>query len=203
MTKIDFKKELKHLYKASAKKVDVVDVPQMNYIMIDGTGAPDTSPTFGKAIEALYPLAYTVKFMSKLGPLAQDYVVPPLEGLWWADDMTAFVENRRQEWKWIMMIMQPDFVTQKMVNEAFETVKEKKNPELLGDVRFESYEEGESVQTLHVGPFDQEGPTVEKLHAEIDRLGKKHALKHHEIYLSDPRKSAPEKLRTILRQPVR
>ncbi len=175
----------------------------MNYLMIDGEGNPATSPRFEKAIETLYPMAFTLKFISKLGPRARDYVVPPLEGLWWADDMSVFSEGRKSEWKWTLMIMQPEFITRGMLDEAFSNVRKKKNPELLDDVRFESYTEGEAAQILHVGPFENEGPTVAKLHAEIQRMGKTPTLKHHEIYLSDPRRTKPESLKTVLRQPMR
>lgn len=203
MSKIDFKKERKDLYRPSAKVVSVVDVPAMNYLMIDGCGDPGTSKEFEAAMESLYPLAYTLKFMSKLGPTAQDYVVPPLEGLWWADDMSAFVEQRRDEWKWTLMIMQPEFISKEMFKQAVETVREKKKPAMLDSVRFERFDEGESVQILHVGPYQDEGPNVIRLHEKIEELGKKHAHKHHEIYLSDPRRSAPEKLKTVLRQAMR
>ncbi|MDQ8183289.1 GyrI-like domain-containing protein [Pelagicoccus sp. SDUM812005] len=203
MDKIDFKKERKDLYAPSAKEVSVVDVPAMNFLMIDGAGDPGTSKAFMESIEALYPLAYTLKFMAKLGPVGQDYVVPPLEGLWWADDMGAFVEGRRDEWKWTLMIMQPEFVSQAMFEEAVVTVRKKKNPPLLESVRWERFEEGESAQILHVGPFDEEGPKIARVHERIEQLGKRLALKHHEIYLSDPRRTAPEKLRTVLRQAMR
>lgn len=203
MSKIDFKKDLKALYRPSAKDVSVVEVPAMNFLMIDGMGDPGTSKEFEAAMEALYPMAYTLKFMAKLGPAAQDYVVPPLEGLWWADDMNAFVEKRRDEWKWTLMVMQPEFVTQAMYQEATETVRKKKDPKLLDRVRFERFDEGESVQILHIGPFEEEGPSVIRLHDKIEELGRKRFHKHHEIYLSDPRRTAPEKLKTVLRQAMR
>lgn len=203
MSKIDFKKERKDLYRPSAKDVSIVDVPAMNFLMVDGLGDPGTSKDFEAAIESLYPLAYTLKFMSKLGPAAQDYVVPPLEGLWWADDMSAFVERRRDEWRWTLMIMQPEFITKERVAEATETVRKKKAPVMLDAVRFERFDEGESAQILHVGPFDDEGPNVVRIHDKIAELGKVHAHKHHEIYLSDPRRCSPEKLKTVLRQAMR
>ena len=202
-TKIDFKKELKELYKPSSKEVSVVEVPEMNFLMIDGSGDPSKTPDFETAIEALYPLAFNLKFMSKLGDVALDYVVMPLEGLWWADDMSAFTEGRRDEWKWTLMIMQPEFVTKAMFDEAVEKVRKKNAPAKLDAVRFERYEEGSAVQILHIGPFDEEGPNVMRLHAKIDELEKAPALKHHEIYLSDPRRTAPEKLKTVLRQAMR
>ncbi|WP_221774557.1 GyrI-like domain-containing protein [Pelagicoccus albus] len=154
MTKIDFKKEWKHLYRPSAKEVSVVDVPRMKFLKIDGLGDPNESPDFEAGLEALYPLAYTLKFMAKTSPVQQDYVVPPLEGLWWADDMSAFQEKRREEWKWTLMIMQPEFVTDEMFEEALLKVREKKAPASLDKVRFESYDEGPSVQIMHLGPYD-------------------------------------------------
>ncbi|MDQ8187177.1 GyrI-like domain-containing protein [Pelagicoccus sp. SDUM812002] len=203
MSKIDFKKDRKALYQPSAKAVSVVNVPAMNFLMIDGVGDPGRSKEFGESMESLYPLAYTLKFMSKLGPTAQDYVVPPLEGLWWADDMNAFIERRRDEWRWTLMIMQPDFVSEEMFAEAVDAVRKKKNPALLESVRFECFEEGESAQILHVGPFEEEGPNVTRVHEKIEELGKQRFNKHHEIYLSDPRRTAPEKLKTVLRQAMR
>ncbi len=203
MSKIDFKKERKDLYQPSAKDVTVVDVPAMNFLMIDGCGDPGSSKEFEGAMEALYPLAYTLKFMSKLGPDGVDYVVPPLEGLWWADDMNAFVEGRRDEWKWTLMIMQPDFITEAMFKEAVEAVRKKKSPAFLEAVRFERFEEGPAAQILHLGPFSEEGPSVTRVHGKIDELGREFALKHHEIYLSDPRRGAPEKQRTVIRQAMR
>ncbi|MBK1877342.1 GyrI-like domain-containing protein [Pelagicoccus mobilis] len=200
MTKVDFKRERKELYRPSTKEVSLVEVPAMNFLMIDGEGDPGKGGEFELAIEALYPLAYSLKFMSKQSESGQDYVVPPMEGLWWADDMSAFLEQRRDEWKWTLMIMQPDFIRDEMVESAFETVRKKKRPEFLDRVRFESFDEGTSVQIMHIGPYSEEGPNIQRLHAKIDELGKTHNHKHHEIYLSDPRRAAPEKLKTVLRQ---
>lgn len=199
--KIDYKKAFKELYRPSAKEVSIVTVPKMNFLMVDGQGEPGESQAFMDAVGALYPLAYTIKFMVKEIPDATDYVVPPLEGLWWADDMTAFAEKRYDEWKWTLMIMQPPSVTKEVFNEALAKVKAKKAPALIDDLRFEAYDEAECAQIMHLGPYDQEGPTLEKAHAKIEELGKQYRLKHHEIYLSDPCRTAPEKLKTVLRQP--
>lgn len=201
LKKIDHKKELKRLYQPSSTSISEVTVPAMRFLMIDGQGNPEVSGQFGRAIEALYPLAYALKFQSK-GRSGQDFVVMPLEGLWWADDMDVFRQDRRSEWKWTLMIMQPDCVSEGMFAEAVDQVRKKKAPELLEEVRFETYEEGECVQILHVGSFDQEGPVIERLHARIEELGKSPRLKHHEIYLSDPRRTPPNKLKTVLRQPM-
>ncbi|MCF6254978.1 MAG: GyrI-like domain-containing protein [Gammaproteobacteria bacterium] len=202
MEKIDFKKKLKHLYKPSAKRVEVVDVPRMNFFMIDGKGDPNTSQSFQDAIGVLYPLSYTLKFMIKRGEIGIDYKVLPLEGLWWADDMLSFSVDNKDSWKWTLMIMQPDLVTKEMVQEAIEQVRVKKNPVSLPLVRFESFEEGKAAQIMHLGPFSEEEPTVEKVHAFIDENGNQRRGKHHEIYLSDIRKAAPEKWKTVIRQPI-
>ena len=202
MEKIDYKKELKHLYRSSAKKVEVVEVPKMNFLMIDGEGDPNTSQSFQDAIEVLYPLSYTLKFFIKRSKIGIDYGVLPLEGLWWAQDMTAFSELRKEEWLWTMMIMQPELVKKEMVVKAIEEVRKKKNPVALPLVRFESFAEGKAAQIMHIGPFSEEGPTVEKLHAFIGDSGSQRIGKHHEIYLSDIRRAAPEKWKTIIRQPM-
>jgi hypothetical protein len=203
VSKIDFKKDLKHLYQPSAKKFEVVDVPPMNFLMIDGHGDPNTAQEYQDAVEALYAVAYKLKFMSKR-EMGKDYVVPPLEGLWWAEDMETFTTARdKSAWDWTMMIMQPEWITQEMVEEAVKQV-EKKGLPALSKLYLETYHEGLSVQILHIGSYDDEGPTIARLHNEfIPENSYEEAGKHHEIYLSDPRKVAPEKLKTVLRQPVR
>jgi hypothetical protein len=201
MQKIDYKKELKHLYRSSAKKVEVVEVPKMNFLMIDGDGGPN-HPTFQNAIEVLFPLSYTLKFMIKKSDIGIDYGVLPLEGLWWADDMSAFIKDKKDNWKWTLMIMQPELVKKGMVVKAIEEVRKKKNPVALPLVRFESFAEGKAAQIMHIGPFSEEGPTVEKVHAFIGDSGSQRSGKHHEIYLSDIRRAAPEKWKTIIRQPM-
>lgn len=202
MKKIDLKKELKHLYQPSAKEVVQVDVPTMNYLMVDGEGDPNTSQAFSAAVETLFAVSYTVKFKVKKGELAIDYGVMPLEGLWWADDMLRFSIEDKSSWKWTLMIMQPEFVTKEMINTAISEVREKKKATAISRVRFESLGEGKCAQILHVGPFSEEGPTIEKVHAFIDSRGERTG-KHHEIYLSDTRKADPGKWKTIIRQPMR
>ncbi len=205
MKKIDFKKELKHLYKPSTKEVTIVDVPSMNYLMVDGEGNPNTARAAKEAIEALFPVAYALKFMVKKEK-AIDYVVMPLEGLWWTDDMTEFSMENKDIWKWTYMIMQPEFVTEDMYDKALIQVKKKKNPPALSKMRFESLHEGLSAHIMHVGPFSAEGPTVQKLHNFIKENGYKFdglIEKHHEIYLSDLRKISPEKMKTVIRQPIK
>jgi len=202
MKKIDFKKELKHLYKASPKKAEIVDVPQMKFLMIDGKGDPNTSQEFQDAVEALYSLSYTLKFMVKKGELEIDYGVMPLEGLWWVDDISQFSIENKEAWKWTLMIMQPDYVTTELFNEAAEQVKKKKDPVALPKVKFESFSEGKAAQIMHIGPFSEEGPAIKKVRNFIKESGCKLTGKHHEIYLSDIRKAAPEKWKTIIRQPM-
>ena len=202
--KIDFKKKLKDLYLPGRSEVVTVDVPEMQFLMIDGIGSPGDSQEYQDALAALYPVAFKTKFLSKAK--GKDYVIPPLEGLWWADNMDDFTEGNRDKWKWTMMIMQPDWITQDMINESISITKEKK-PELshlLPKLRLEKYNEGKCAQIMHLGPFSEEGPTLDKVHTHIKEQGgnfEGHSNKHHEIYLSDPRKSKPEKMRTVIRQP--
>lgn len=200
MEKIDFKKQMKHLYQPSAKEVVVVDVPKMNFLMVDGKGDPNTDQSYAEAIEALYAVSYALKFMVKKGPMAIDYGVMPLEGLWWAEDMSVFTTADKSDWMWTMMIMQPEFISSEMVEKAFRDVEKKKNPIALSKLRFEAYAEGKAAQIMHIGPFTEEGPTVEKVHQFIDAIGERRG-KHHEIYLSDIRKADPAKWKTVIRQP--
>lgn len=202
MEKLNYLKTLKHLYAPSPKKVEIIDVPEMNFLMIDGEGDPNTSKPFSDAVEALFSLAYTLKFMVKKGEGGTDYGVLPLEALWWADDMAAFATGNKDSWKWTAMLMQPDFITQALVQTATEEVKRRKNPAALPLVRFEAFKEGKAAQLMHLGPFSEEGPTIEKVHAFIEEGGSRRVGKHHEIYLSDLRRAAPEKWKTIVRQPM-
>lgn len=190
-------------YRAKRGEFRIVEVPARRYLMIDGHGDPNTSPAYTEALEALYPVAYTLKFASKR-TLDRDYVVPPLEGLWTADDLDAFTTARdKSRWDWTMMILVPDWIGADLVDAAVAQVAAKKRPARLDDVRLQSLHEGRCVQTLHVGSFDDEGPVLDRMHHEfIPSQGLRMTGTHHEIYLSDPRRAAPEKLRTILRQPV-
>jgi hypothetical protein len=202
MDKIDFKKAFKQLYQPSSKDFSLVDVPPLRYLMVDGAGNPNTSPSYSDAIEALYSVAYTLKFASK-NTLGMDYVVPPLEGLWWADDMNAFVSRDKDAWYWTMMIMQPEWISPAMIDSAVATVRAKKTVPALDLLRTEILTEGACVQIMHIGSYDDEGPTLARLH---DEYMPRHRLvmhgKHHEIYLGDPRKTVASKLKTVLRQPV-
>ena len=202
MTKVDFKKTLKHLY-TPKKAFATVDVPEMQFLMVDGHGDPNTAQEYKDAIAALYAVAYKMKFMSKIG-LERDYVVPPLEGLWWAEDMGTFTTREKSEWKWTMMIMVPEWITTTNFADAIAQVRKAKNPTALDKVRLEPYHEGLSVQIMHIGSYDDEGPVLAEMHsAYIPENGLVENGKHHEIYLSDPRRVAPEKLKTVLRQPAR
>jgi hypothetical protein len=202
MDKVDHKTSL-DAYRAKRDQFRIVDVPELRYLAVDGHGDPNTSPAFTAAVEALYPVAYTLKFASKR-ELGRDYVVMPLEGLWWAEDMAAFTAARdKSRWDWTLLIMVPDWTDQQMFDAAVEQVRAKGGPARLGDVRLETLAEGRCVQTLHVGPFDAEAETLARMHDEfIPAGGLRRTGRHHEIYLSDFRKVAPEKQRTILRQPV-
>jgi hypothetical protein len=202
MEKIDIKKEFAELYKASAKKFEIVTVPKINYLMIDGEGDPNNSKQFEEAIAALYSLSYTIKFMLKKGAQQIDYGVMPLEGLWWTDDMKNFSMEDKSKWKWTLMIMQPDFVTNAIVADAKDLAIKKKSVPAIGHVRFEAMEEGSCAQILYVGPYSSEAPTIVKLHDFIKDSGYKLHGKHREIYLNDMRRTAPEKLKTIIRQPI-
>jgi hypothetical protein len=199
--KVDYKKRFKALYSVPTGTPVVVDVPSMNFLMIDGVGDPNTAPAFGAAVEALYGVAYALKFMIKKSAAPVDYGVMPLEGLWWADDMAAFRAGNRAAWRWTAMIMQPERVGAAEFAEALAATRRKKPTPALELLRFEAFAEGRAAHVLHVGPFATEPPTIERLHAFIAAEGGRLAGKHHEIYLSDMRRTAPEKLRTIIRQP--
>jgi len=200
--KIDFKRALEG-YKAVPDKFEIINIPDMQYLMVDGHGDPNTSIEFTNAIQALYPVAYKLKFASKVN-LGKDYTVMPLEGLWWSDDMAAFTTARdKSKWDWTMMIMQPDWITNEMFEAAIQVIKEKSTPASLDKVRLEHLHEGLCVQTLYVGAYDNETETLLKMHNEfVPNNNLVLTKKHHEIYLSDLRKTDPDKLKTILRQPV-
>lgn len=203
MTKTDLKKTFDG-FRAKAGEFRTLELPPVTYLMADGAGDPNTTPAYREALEALYPLGYSLKFASAR-QLGRDYVVPPLEGLWWAEDMTAFTEARdKSRWSWTMMLMVPEWVPRDLFDEAVRTVSAKKEPpRRVADVRWERLDEGRCVQTLHVGSYDDEGPVLEHLHHRvIPDAGLRMTGHHHEIYLSDARRVAPERLRTILRQPV-
>ncbi len=201
--KIDFKKTL-DCYRAPRGGFRIVDVPDLQYLMVDGTGDPNTSQMYAEALAALYPVAYKLKFLSKM-ERGRDYVVPPLEGLWWAEDMDSFTVSRdKSRWQWTMMLLVPHWLDESAVHAAMDRAGGKTPPARLGDIRLEALSEGRCVQTLHIGSYDDEGPVLERMHeAFIPQNDLRVTERHHEIYLSDARRIAPERLRTILRQPVK
>lgn len=203
MAKLDLKKEQSSLYRPPAKEVTWIDVPELSFLMIDGAGNPNTSASFQEAIGALYNLSYTLKFSLKRQDPAADFGIMPLEGLWWTDDSGRFDPDSTEEWRWTLMIQVPAFISAAAVDAARAEIKRKKAVEAVERVRFERFCEGRCAQIMHIGPYAAERPTIERLQAFIAAGGCTAAGKHHEIYLSDPRRAAPDKMRTILRQPAR
>jgi hypothetical protein len=199
---LDLTKTHKSLYAPSAKEPVMVTVPAFNYLMLDGKGNPNGNPQYQAVVEALYQFSYGLKFaIKKAGGV--DYKVMPLEGLWWAADMAQFSMERKDEWLWTMLILQPDPVTTEWVEKIRGQLLAKKEASpLVSQVGFETYHEGACVQIMHLGPYADEGPNIARMHAYAHEMGYRLRSKHHEIYLSDPRRAAPEKMRTVLRQPV-
>ncbi|KRR20902.1 GyrI-like domain-containing protein [Bradyrhizobium retamae] len=201
MEKLDLKKVRKSLFTAPLNRFVTIDVPPVSYLMVDGHGDPNTAQAYRLAVESLYATAFTIKFSCKAS--GNDFVVMPLEGLWSAPDPESFCARRKDEWEWTMMIMVPDYVD----DEAFLAARIKAREKLGAlpeSLRLESLEEGLCLQALHVGSYDDEGPLLARLHGEImPSGGYDFAGRHHEVYLSDPRKTVPEKLKTVIRQPVR
>jgi len=200
MKTIDLKKTLKSYYTASAVKPAIIDVPVMNCLMVDGTGDPN-GPAFQEGIGTLYSVAYTLKFTFKKEK-AIDYPVMALEGLWCAEDVADFLNDKRENWKWTLFITLPDVVTKKDVAQAVDAVKKKAKFPRFPEVRFEKFNEGKAAQIMHIGPYSTERATIERLHKFAEDQGYQLRGRHHEIYMGDPRRSAPEKLKTIIRHPV-
>ncbi|MHC0430373.1 GyrI-like domain-containing protein [Streptomyces sp. O3] len=197
----DVKKHLRSLYTAK-QRFEVVDVPALRFLMADGAGSPNTSQTYRDVVHALYATAYAVRALA-IDELGEKHTVGPLEGLWWADDLGAFASRDEDAWKWRLMIVQPDWITDELFREGLRRAVEKKDLAAGDRVRFDRFHEGKSVQILHIGPYDAEGPTIARLHdAYLPQRGLKPRGRHHEIYLSDARRVDPSQLRTILRQPV-
>jgi hypothetical protein len=201
VARLDLRKELRQLYQPSAKAVAEVQVPAFTFLMIDGKGDPNVSQSYAEAVEALFAVSYAAKFMVKKGPSKQDYAVMPLEGLWWAEDMTAFQSGDRAHWQWTLMIMQPEFVTQAALRTAMAETAARKQLPGIARLRIERFKEGRCAQMLHIGPFSAEGPTIERVHAYIDAHGRRRG-KHHEIYLTDIRRAQPARWKTVIRQPM-
>jgi hypothetical protein len=199
--KIDLKKQLKTLY-LPAKTPHLIEVPSMPFLMLDGEGDPNNSPLYQQTVSALFQFSYALKFAVKKAQ-GDDYAVMPLEGLWWADDMSSFTVYNKSAWKWTMMIMQPEaFVTPELVEQIRPQVYKKSGSDLVKQVRYQYYAEGLSVQMLHIGPYMAEAPNIAAMHAFAEGQGYARRNKHHEIYLNDVNKTAPERLQTVLRQPV-
>lgn len=201
MAAIDMKKTLKELYLAVPREPALVKVPACLYLMVDGKGDPNTSKDFQEAIQALYGLSYTLKFQLKKDGI--EFVVMPLQGLFHADDPAVFLKGKKREWQWTLMILQPKGVTAKRLEAARRQLMEKKRITSMPGVRLEKLSEGLCAQVLHIGPYAAERPTIEGLHRFIEENGCSFAGAHHEIYISDPNRTAPQKLKTIIRQPVR
>jgi hypothetical protein len=200
LEKVDHKKVYKELY-GPAKKPSVVVVPTFNFIMIDGRGDPNTSEDYRETLMALYTVAYTTKFALKRAGVS-DFAVMPPEGLWWLEG-AEFDLKRKDEWSWTSMIMQPEQVSKQHIDSAIRQAAEKRDTPSLPRIRFEPYDEGLSVQIMYLGSYSEEGPTINLLHEFAEKQGYKLRGKHHEIYLSDPRRTGPERLRTVIRQPVK
>lgn len=205
MGKLNFIKDNKSLYSPSSKEPSIIEVPSMQFISIEGSGDPNTSQSYKLAVEALYSVSYTIKFLPKKGTEIkgyQDYKVGPLEGLWWMENNNDFLTASKDKWQWKMMIRQPDFVTKEVFEMALKNAMVKKPNTSLSLGKLEKYVEGTAVQLMHIGPYSEEHPNIMRMHKYAMDLGYKLSGKHHEIYLGDPRKTKPEKLETVLRQPV-
>lgn len=201
MQTYDVKKDLKALYAPRQEGFHLVDVPEMAFLMIDGHGDPNTAPAYHQAVEALYAVSYAARAVAKRS-LHRVHTVAPLEGLWSAQDLKVFRTRAKSKWDWTMMIAQPDWITSEIVDEALAAARKKRRP-ALDQLRFTRFTEGRSVQILYVGPYDDEAPTLARLHDEwLPEHGLAPVGRHHEVYLSDPRRTEPAALRTILRQPV-
>ncbi|MGF1666596.1 MAG: GyrI-like domain-containing protein [Acidimicrobiia bacterium] len=198
MTAIDRKKELRAWY-SPGPEPELVVLPELGYLMIDGAGDPNTAPAYTAAVQALYASSYGIR-KRVADETGRTYVVMPLEGLWWVPDMTRFTTSAKSEWQWTMMILQPHETTAGIADAAIADAIERKG--VTSGVRLEQLTEGRCAQVMHHGPYAEEGPTIERLHAFIAAEGLSLGGHHHEIYLSDPRKCAPERMRTIIRQPV-
>lgn len=202
--KLDYKKDFKQLYFPPTEPV-FVDVPEMKFLAINGKGYPNQKGNgeFQQAIQALYGIAYTMKFTLKFKKIGQEYTIPPLDSLWWMQGGGTISKKRLQDWRWTLMIPQPDFITKKYISDAILLLKKRGKTGPFGKVQFKKWKEGRSAQLMHIGPYDKEGPSINKLLAFIKEKKLKVSGKHHEIYLSDPRRVAPSKLKTVIRYPVK
>lgn len=203
--KLNLKKQFPELYNPT-KEPHFIEIPEMNFLMVDGTGYPVENPLYQEAMQLLYGASFSLKMKIIKPTTGKDYVVPPLEGLWWADDMSVFTTEymeRKDEWKWTSMIRIPDFVSEEQIKKGLTIFQKSKNPENFDKLRYEKYAEGTVVQVLYLGPFSEEGPVIKRMHEFALAQGYILHKKHHEIYISDPRRTKPEKLRTVIRQPIK
>lgn len=201
MEKVDFKTLMKPYWQPPVGEFVIIEVPRLNFLMVDGRGDPNSAPEYRAAVQWLYSMSYGLKFSSKA--TGRDYGVGPLEGLWWAEDMASFGSGAKDKWLWTAMIMQPDWIDQAAVDAALPKAQAKLG-EQPASLRLEAFEEGLCVQTMHIGPYSAEAPTIARLHSEfLPANGLVESGHHHEIYISDPGRTAPEKLKTVIRQPVR
>lgn len=200
MDTLDIKKVYKDLFAPPSKAPVLVDVPPLQYLMIDGQGDPNSAPQYVAAVTTLYSVAYALRFALKKAAVL-DYSVPPLEGLWWAEEWGDFLTGDRDAWQWTMMILTPAAVTHEWFGKAVIEARTKGAP-AVDRLRLDTYAEGSSAQIMHIGPYAAEGPTIQRLHQFIAERGYVPTGKHHEVYLGDPRRSAPEKLKTVIRQPI-
>ena len=200
--KLDYKRELRELYGLQAGPPMIVDVPELSFLMVDGIGDPNTSRDYVESVEALFAVSYRVKFAVKRGAEGIDYGVMPLEGLWWVDDMSTFSLDDKSSWSWTAMIMQPKVVTDELVRRSILEASKRKPLPAAAKLRLDRFGEGLAAQVLHTSPYSAQEPTIERLHAFVVEAGHRLRGKHHEVYLSDPSRADPAKLRTIIRQPI-
>ena len=201
-TKIDRKRELKDLY-GPGRSPATVDVPELLFLMVDGRGDPNTAPEYRAAVEALYAVSYAIKFAINGGPDELDYTVMPLEGLWWTDDMSTFATEDKSAWSWTARSRSPTASARPWSTKPSPRAARQQPVPAASDLRLERFDEGRAAQVMHIGPYASDGPTIERLHVFIAEQGCERTGRHHEIYLSDPRRTDPARLRTIIRQPVR
>lgn len=199
-SRVDLRQELRELYTAGRSPA-LVDVPDLSFLMVDGHGDPNVAQEYREAVSALFSVSYAARFALRRADIL-DYRVMPLEGLWWVPDMSQFSIADKSDWDWTAMILQPDEVTEEVLAAAKATAAAKRSLPALERLRLERFAEAKAAQVMHRGPYSSEGPTIAGLHAFIAEQGYERTGKHHEIYLSDPSRSAPEKLKTIVRQPV-
>jgi hypothetical protein len=203
MEKLDYRKDLKELYSPSAKRVSLVDVPRMNFVAVEGRGDPNTSGDFRAAMQALYTISYATKFMLRKEGAGPEFSVAPAEALWWTGDAERFDPNDKRAWRWKLMIMQPRHISIEIFDRARSQASEKKEAPALQKAEFIVFHEGLSAQVMHIGPYAEESAAIERLYAFIEENGYSFNGRHHEIYLGDPGKTRPERLKTVIRQPVR